>query len=66
MFEHTIVPIHGNWKVEAKYDEAIRLLSVNVNSMSYCLNKNHRAERLKYVYDQYGIDAVGLQEVCNN
>ena len=37
-----------------------------MNSMSYWLNNNHKAERLNYVYDQYGIDAAGLQEVCIN
>ena len=37
-----------------------------MNSMSYWMNKNHKSEPLKYVYDQYGIDAAGLQEVCIN
>ena len=64
--ENTRVPIHGNCKEEAKDDEAIRILSVNVNIMSYWLNNNHKAERLKYVYGQYGIGAASLQEVCTN
>ena len=64
--ENTRVPIHGNWKVEAKDDKDISLLSVNVNSMSYWLNNNHKSERLKYLYDQCGIDSAGLQEMCIN
>ena len=37
-----------------------------MNIMSYWMNNNHKADRLKYVYDQYGINAAGLQEVCIN
>ena len=34
--------------------------------MSFWLSSNYKAERLKYLLQQYQIDATGLQEVCIN
>jgi len=34
--------------------------------MSFWLRNNYKAERLKYLFEQYGIDTMGLQEVCIN
>jgi len=63
---NTKVPIHGNLRVEDKDDEALRVLGVNINSMSFWLRDNYKADRLKFIFEKYGIDAAGLQEVCIN
>ena len=62
----TKVPIYGNLRVQEKPDNAIRFFGHNINSMSFWLNYNYKAERLKYIFEQYGIDTMGLQEVCIN
>ena len=41
-------------------------MSQNVNSMSYWLRDNYKAERLKFLLKKYNIDTAGLQEVCIN
>ena len=47
-------------------EDTIWLFFANVNGMSSWLWNNYKAERLKYVFQQYGIDSAGLQEVCIN
>ena len=64
--EQTKVPIYGTLRVQEKPDNAIRFFGHNINSMSFWLTHNYKAERLKYVFEQYGIDTMGLQEVCIN
>ena len=61
----TKVPIYDNLRVDDKAEVAIRLFSVNVNGMSFWLRNNYRAEILKYVFRQYGIDLAGFH-VCIN
>ena len=63
---NTKVPVHGNLRVEEKDDEALRFLGVNINSMSFWQRDNYKADRLKFILEKYGVDAVGLQEVCIN
>ena len=62
----TKVPIYGKLRIDEKDSEAIRLMSQNVNSMSYWLRDNYKAERLKFLLKKYNIDTAGLQEVCIN
>ena len=63
---NTKVPLHGNLHVERKHDEAVRLCSLNINSLSFWLRNNYKAEHLKHVLQQYGVDSIGIQEVCIN
>ena len=63
---NTKVPMYGTLQVEKKHDDAIRLFSANMNSMSFWLRGNYKAERLKHVLQQYGVDSAGIQEVCIN
>ena len=37
---NTKVPLHGNFRVEVKDDDAIRVLGININSMSFWLKDN--------------------------
>ena len=62
----TKVPIHGTLRVDRKDAEAIRFFSGNINGISFWLSKNYKAERLKFVFKQYGVDSCGLQKVCLN
>ena len=62
----TNVPIYGKLRIDEKDSEAIRFISQNVNSMSYWLRDNYKAERLKFLLKKYNIDKAGLQEVCIN
>ena len=57
---------HGDLKLEAKSDDVLRFFSHNINSMTYWKKGNYKAERLKYLFKQYDIDSIGLQEVCIN
>ena len=63
---NTKVPMYGTLQVEKNHDDAIRLFSANMNSMSFWLRDNYKAERLKHVLQQYGVDSAGIQEVCIN
>ena len=56
--------MHGNLRVEVKDDEAIRVLGVNINIISFWLKDNYKVERLKFIFKKYGVDIAGLQEVC--
>ena len=62
----TKVPIYGKLRIDEKDSESIRFMSQNVNSMSYWLRDNYKAERLKFLLKKYNIDTAGLQEVCIN
>ena len=53
----TKVPIHGNLGVDDKAEDAIRL---------FWLRRNYKAGRLKFVFQQYGIDVAGLKEIFIN
>ena len=58
--------MHGNLGVEVKDDEAIRVLGVNINSMPFWIKDNYKVERLKFIFEKYGVDIAGLEEVCIN
>ena len=49
-----------------KNEEAIRVLGVNINSMSFWLKDNYKAKWLEFIFKKYGVDITGLQEVCIN
>jgi len=63
---NTKVPVHENLRVETKDDKAIRVLGVNINIMSFWLKYNYKAKRLKFIFEKYGVDIAGLQEVYIN
>ena len=61
------VPIYGNLRrIEAKPDDCIHLMSVNVNGIAMTKRGNSKADRLRQLISQYQLDAVGIQEVCVN
>ena len=60
------VPLYGNLRVEGKEEEVVRVLGLNINSLSFWQKENYRAERLKFIFEKYGVNSVGLQEVCIN
>ena len=64
--QETKVPVYGTLSLPEKPDNALRFFGHNINSMSFWLKHNYKAERLKYLFEQYGIDTMGLQEVCIN
>ena len=47
-------------------EEAIRVLCINLNIMSFWLKDNYKAERLKFVLEKHGVGIAGLQEACIN
>ena len=69
-YVHTVsstkVPDYGKLRIDEKDSEAIRFMSQNVNSMSYWLRDNYKAEQLKFLLKQYNINTAGFQEVCIN
>ena len=62
----TVVSIHGNWDINDKDDNGVTFFCTNVNSLAYWSKHCNKAERLKYLFDEYGVDTAGLQEVCVN
>ena len=60
------MPVYGKLRIDVKDCEAVRFLSQNVNSMSFWLRDNYKAERLKFLLKKYSIDTAGLREVCIN
>ena len=63
---NTRVLVHVTLRVEGKDDEALRFLGVNINSMSFWQRDNYKADRLKFIFEKYGVDTAGLQEVYIN
>ena len=63
---NTKAPLHGNLRVEEKHEEAVRVLGLNINSLKFWQKENHKAERLKFIFEKYGVDTTGLQDVCIN
>ena len=64
--QKTKVPIYGTLRVDKKLPTAIRFFSANINGLRYWHTNNYKANRLKHVFQQYGVDSCGLQEVCLN
>ena len=62
----TVVPVYGTLDTSRKPDDAIRLLSANLNSIRFWRVNNMKAERLRYIAGQYRLDGFGFQEVCVN
>ena len=62
----TKVPTHEDWTPEMKGDNELSFFSANINSLAYWSRYSNKADRLRYVFDKYGIDSAGLQEVCLN
>ena len=60
------VPLYGNLRVELKNEDAIRVLGININSMSFWPKDNYKAEWLKFTFEKYGVNIAGLQDVCIN
>ena len=44
----------------------MRVLGININSMSFWSKDNYKAERLKFISKKYVVDIAGLQEVYMN
>ena len=47
-------------------DEDVTFMGVNINSLAYWSKENNKAACLRYVFQEYGVDSAGLQEVCVN
>jgi hypothetical protein len=62
----TKVPLYGNLQPSQKQEDSIRLLSANINSVSYWRSGNVKVQRLRYLIGQYSLDCIGCQEVCIN
>ena len=62
----TKVPLYGNLQTSQKQNDSIRLLSANINSVSYWRSENVKVQRLRYIIGQYLLDCIGCQEVCIN
>ena len=45
--------------------EDVTFMGVNINSLSYWSKESNKAA-LRYAFQKYGVDSVGLQEVCMN
>lgn len=52
----TKVPLYGNLQPSKKQDDTIRLLSANLNSVTYCRRDNVKVQRLRYIIGQYLLD----------
>ena len=62
----TGVPRWGRIDTKAKPAGAIRVLSLNPNGLPQWSRENHKADRLKFMVQEYDPDTVGLQELCQN
>ena len=58
----TKVKIHGNWLPELKGDDDLTFLSANLNSLAYWSRYSNKADRLKDIFEKYGIDSAGLHK----
>ena len=60
------VPLWKKLRIEKKDEESIRVLGLNIDSLSFWQKVNHKAERLKLIFERYGVNTAGLQDVCIN
>ena len=58
----TKVETHGNWLPELKGDDDLTFLSANLNSLAYWSRYSNKADRLKDIFEKYGIDSAGLHK----
>ena len=63
---NTKVPTHGRWRMNERADEDATCMGVNINGLAYWSKESNKATRLQYVFQKYGVDSAGLQEVCMN
>ena len=63
---NTKVDTYRTWRKDEKEAEDVTFLGVNINSLSYWSKSSNKAARLRYIVQEYGVDSVGLQEVCVN
>ena len=63
---NTKVPTHGIWRKDEKEVKDVTFLGVNINSLSHWSKNSNKAARLRHIIQEYGVDSVGLQEVCVN
>ena len=63
---NTKVPTHRTSRKNEREDEDVTFMGVNTNSLAYWSKDSNKAARLKYVFQEYGVDSAGLQEVCMN
>ena len=52
--------------VEGKDEEAVRVLGLNIKILSFCQKENYKAERLRFIFEKYRVDTIGLYWVCIN
>ena len=57
---NTKVYLHGNLRVKEKDEEAVRVLGLIRNSLSFWQKESYKAECLKIIFIKYGVDTVGL------
>ena len=60
------VPIYDTLRVDKKHEDVGRFFSTNVNELPFWQRSNYKQECLKYIFDKYKIDTMGLQKVCVN
>ena len=53
-------PIYDNLSMDHKDDKVFRFLSVNINSLPFWLQQNHKAELLKLLLKHYNVECLGL------
>ena len=63
---NTKVPTHGTWRKNEGEDEDVTVIGVNINILAYWSKESNKEARLRYVFQEYGVDSAGLQEVCVN
>ena len=63
---NTKVKTYGNLTVDQKGCDSIRIMSLNVNSLSLWRANNPKVDRIKHVARTHGIDVLGLQETNTN
>ena len=63
---NTKVPAHETWRMNERENEDVTFMGVNINSLAYWSKECNKADRLRYVFQKYGVNSAGLQEVCMN
>ena len=63
---NTKVPIYRTWRINERGDNEVTFMGVNINSLAYWPKDSNKAGRLRYVFQECGVDSAGLQEVCVN
>ena len=56
----------GNWRPEDKDCDVVTFLIVHGNNLSHWSRSSNKFERLKYIFQTYGIDTADFQKVYIN